>query len=182
MNPRLLSLVHTEIRYTNKQERLAHYYGSPHQGATTHKGEQFMSTEDNKDLVRRFQEGMAEALRTGNPDSMLATVHLECAFDMPGMPSTVEGMVQMLPAFRTAFSDMQVTVGEMIAEGNKVAYRLTGTGTHTGEFMGIPATGKRITFTETHIDQIANGKIVRHDGDWDQLGMLQQLGVIPAMG
>jgi predicted ester cyclase len=68
-------------------------------------------------------------------------------------------------------------MGEMLAEGDKVAYRLTVTGTHTREFMGIPATGKRITLTETHIDQVANGKIVRHDGDWDQMGMLQQLAV-----
>lgn len=141
-----------------------------------------MSTDVNKDLVRRFQEGMLEALHTGNPDPLLDTVDPDCVFGMPGMPSTLEGMRQMLPAFRTAFSDMRVTVGEMIAEGDKVAYRLTGTCTHTGEFMGVPATGKQITFTETHIDQIANGKIVRHDGDWDQVGMLQQLGVIPTMG
>jgi steroid delta-isomerase-like uncharacterized protein len=141
-----------------------------------------MSTADNKDLVRRFQDGMLEALRTGNSDLLLDTVDPDCVFGMPGMPSTLEGMRQMLPAFRVAFSDMQVTVGEMIMEGDKVGCRLTGTGTHTGEFMGIPATGKRVTFTETHLDQIANGKIMRHDGDWDQLGMLQQLGVIPAMG
>ena len=70
-------------------------------------------------------------------------------------------------------------MGEMLAEGDKVAYRLTVTGTHTGEFMGIPATGKRITLTETHIDHVANGKIVRHDGDWDQMGMMRQLAVIP---
>lgn len=141
-----------------------------------------MSTEDNKDIVRRFQEGMLEAIRTGNPDSLLGTVHPDCVFDMPGMPSTLEGMRQLIPAFHIAFPDMSVTVGELIAEGDKVAYRLTATGTHTGEFMGIPATGKRVTITETHIDQIANGKLVRHDGDTDQLGMLQQLGVIPAMG
>jgi len=141
-----------------------------------------VSTDDNKDLVRRFQEGMLEAIRTGNLDLLLATVHPDCVFDMPGMPSTVEGMRQLLPAFHTAFPDMRVTVGELIAEGDKVAYRLTVTGTHTGEFMGIPATGKRITITETHIDQIANGKLVRHDGDTDQLGLMQQLGVIPAMG
>lgn len=141
-----------------------------------------MSTDDNKDLVRRFQEGMLEALSTGNLDSLLDTVDPDCVFDMPGMPSTVEGMRHMLPAFHTAFPDMNVTLGELIAEGDKVAYRLTVTGTHTGEFMGIPATGKRITMTETHIDQIANGKVVRHDGDTDQLGLMQQLGVIPAMG
>lgn len=141
-----------------------------------------MSTDDNKDLVRRFQEGMLEALRTGNSDSLLDTVDPDCVFGMPGMPSTLEGMKQMLPAFNAALSDMQVTIGEMIAEGDKVAYHLTGTATHTGEFMGVPATGKRVTFTETHIDQIVGGKIVRHDGDWDQVGMLQQLGVIPPMG
>ena len=141
-----------------------------------------MSTADNKNIVRRFQEDMAEAIRTGNPDPLLETVHPDCAFDMPGMPSTLKGMRPMLPAFRAAFPDLRVTVGEMLAEGDKVAYRLTVMGTHTGEFMGIPATGKRVTFTETHIDQIANGKIVRHDGDWNQLGMLQQLGVIPQIG
>ncbi len=141
-----------------------------------------MSTEANKDLVRRFQESMLEAMRSGNPNSVLDTVAPDCVFDMPGMPATLEGMLHMIPAFHTAFSDMQVTIGEMLAEGDKVAYRLTATATHTGEFMGIPATGKRVTFTETHIDQIANGKLVRHDGDMDQIGLMQQLGVIPAMG
>lgn len=141
-----------------------------------------MSTAENKAIVRRFQEGMMEAIHTGNPGPMLETTHPDCTFDMPGMPSTLEGLRQMLPAFRAAFPDLQMTVGEMLAEGDMVAYRLSVTATHTGEFMGIPPTGKRVTFTETHIDQIANGKIVRHDGDWNQLGMMQQLGVIPAMG
>lgn len=138
-----------------------------------------MSTE-NKDIVRRFQEAMAEALRTGNSDHFPDTLDLKCTFGMPGMPSTAEEMWHMLPAFHTAFPDMQVTVGEMLAEGDMVAYRLTVTGTHNGDFMGIPATGKRVTFTETHVDQIANGKIVRHDGDWDSMGLMEQLGVMPA--
>jgi steroid delta-isomerase-like uncharacterized protein len=141
-----------------------------------------MSTADNKEIVRRFQEGMLEAMRTGNQDSMLTTLAPDCTFGMPGMPATVEGMQQAIPAFSTAFPDLQVTLGEMIAEGDKVAYQVTVTGTHSGEFMGIPASGKHFKMTETHIDQIANGKIVRHDGDWDQLGMLQQLGALPAMG
>jgi steroid delta-isomerase-like uncharacterized protein len=143
-----------------------------------------MSSEDNKEIARRFQENTAEFFRTGNldADSWLAIVAPDCVFGMPGMPSTVDGMLHMLPAFRAAFPDLEVTVGEMIAEDDKVAYRITWTGTHTGEFMSIPATGKRVTVTETHIDQIANGKLVRHDGDMDQMGMLQQLGVIPAMG
>ena len=139
-----------------------------------------MSPEENKDIVRRFQEGMVEAFRTGNLDTMLDTVHPDCAFDMPGMPATVDGMKQALPVFRAAFPDLRLTVGELLADGDRVAYRITWTGTHTGEFMGIPATGKRVTVTETHIDQIHNGRIVRHDGDWDQMGMMQQLAVVPA--
>jgi predicted ester cyclase len=141
-----------------------------------------MSTEDNKLVVRRFQDGAAEFFRTGNLDTMSETVDPDATFGMPGMPSTLEGMKQLFPAFRAAFPDMVITLGELIAEGDTVAYRVTWTGTQSGEFMGIPPTGKRVTVTETHIDQIANGKIVRHDGDADQLGMLQQLGVIPAMG
>ncbi len=141
-----------------------------------------MSTEDNKDIVRRFNEGIIEYIRTGNLDPLLDTLHPDTAFDTPGMPPTLDGMKQAISAFRTAFPDLHVTVGEMIADEDKVAYRITWTGTHTGELMGIPATGKRVTVTETHIDQIANGKIVQHVGDWDQMGMMQQLGVIPSMG
>jgi steroid delta-isomerase-like uncharacterized protein len=137
-----------------------------------------MSTDENKEIVRRFQAGMVENFRTGSLDTLTAILDPDCAFGMPGMPSSVEGMLQVLPVFRTAFPDLQVTLGEMIAEDDKVAYRLTWTGTHIGEFMGIAATGKHVTVTETHVDQIVNGKIVRHDGDSDQLGMLQQLGVI----
>lgn len=128
------------------------------------------------------EEGMAEAVRTGNFDALPETAHPDAALDTPGMPSTVEGMKQALPAFRTAFPDMRITVGAMVADGDTVAYRATWTATHRGEFTGIPATGKRVTVTGTYIDQIINGKIARHEGDWDQLGMLQQLGVIPAMG
>lgn len=146
-----------------------------------------MSAEDNKGVVRRFQDAVSDYFRTGNLDLFDtarpdAPVDPDAAFDMPGMQATIEGMKQMLPAFRVAFPDLRVTLGELIAEGDKVAYRLTWTGTQTGEFMGIPATGKRVTVTETHIDQIANGKLVRHAGDTDQLGLLQQLGVVPAMG
>jgi steroid delta-isomerase-like uncharacterized protein len=141
-----------------------------------------MSAEENKAISRRFQEGMADAVHTGNFDALSETAHSDAALDTPGMPATIEGMKQALPAFRTAFPDMRLTLGEMIADGDTVAYRATWTATHSGDFMGIPATGKRVTITGTYIDQIVNGKIARHEGDWDQLGLLQQLGALPAMG
>lgn len=141
-----------------------------------------MSTEDNKAIVRRFQEGTAEAVRTGNLDALPETAHPDATLDTPGMPPTIEGMKAGLPAFHAAFPDMRITVGEMLADGDTVAYRATWTVTHSGDFMGVPATGKRVTVTGTYIDQIVNGKIARHAGDWDQLGLMRQLGVIPAMG
>lgn len=57
---------------------------------------------------------------------------------------------------------------------------MTFTATHTGEFMGVPATGNRLTVSETHIDRIRNGKIASHTGDLDMLGLLQQIGAVPA--
>ena len=141
-----------------------------------------MSTEENKAVSRRFQEGTAEAVRTGNLDALPDLAQPDATLDTPGMPPTFDGMKQALPAFHSAFPDLRITLGEMVAEGDTVAYRATWTATHSGEFMGIPATGKRVTITGTYIDRIVNGKIARHEGDWDQLGLLQQLGVIPAMG
>ncbi|MBI4581940.1 MAG: ester cyclase [Planctomycetes bacterium] len=71
---------------------------------------------------------------------------------------------------------------DQIAEGDKVATRYTGTWTHRGEFMGIPPTGKDVTVTRIEILRIADGKFVEHWESFDQLGLLQQLGAIPAPG
>lgn len=141
-----------------------------------------MSTEEMKAIVHRFNDGLNEYFRTGNLAPLRDTLHPQAVFDLPGMPPNFDGMTQVLPAFRTAFPDFHLTTGEMIAEGDKVAYRVTWSGTHKGNLMGIPPTEKQVTVTETHIDHIADGKIVRHEGDWDQMGMMQQLGVIPAPG
>jgi predicted ester cyclase len=70
---------------------------------------------------------------------------------------------------------------DMIAEGDKVAYRCTFRGTHQGEFMGIPPTGKVVTYTCIYIDRFAGGKWVEEWGSIDLLGLMQQLGAIPQM-
>ena len=85
----------------------------------------------------------------------------------------------MMGMFFSAFPDLHSTIDQLIAEGDIVAGRMTTTGTHRGEFMGIPPTGKRVTFSEIHIVRIADGKAVEHWGNSDDLGMMQQLGVIP---
>ena len=75
--------------------------------------------------------------------------------------------------------DLRSTVDEMIAEGDQVVTRWTGTGTHDGELMGIGATGKTISVSGIGIHRIADGKVVEHRSLFDQLGFMQQLGAIP---
>lgn len=135
---------------------------------------------ENKAIVRRFNEAMKEYWRTGNADIFDELLAPDFVHHTPGVPSDREGLKQMLPMFRAAFPDLQITTEDLIAEGDKVVDRVTIRGTHLGELMGIPASGKSIAVTETHIARIAGGKIVERWGEWDQLGLMQQIGAIPA--
>jgi len=82
----------------------------------------------------------------------------------------------------TAFPDFQVTVEDVVAEGDKVARRVTLSGTHKGEYMGIPPTGKQMTMGVITIERIEGGKIAEQWGEADMLGLMQQLGVMPPPG
>jgi steroid delta-isomerase-like uncharacterized protein len=92
-----------------------------------------------------------------------------------------EGVKQFVGAFRGAFPDQSITIEQQIAEGDVVVTRWTATGTHQGELMGIPATGRETTTSGITIHRIRDGKIAEAETIWDQLGLLQQLGVVPAM-
>jgi len=84
--------------------------------------------------------------------------------------------------FLTAFPDLYFTVEDLIAEGDEVVARVTMSGTQHGAFMGIPPTGKHVTITGIDINRFVGGKSVEHWVEMDTLGMMQQLGVIPAPG
>ena len=89
----------------------------------------------------------------------------------------------LITAYRNAFPDMHFTIDEQVAKENTVVTRWTAQkGTHNGELAGMPATGKPATVVGVGVDRIENGKIVESWGIFDQFGMLQQLGVIPAPG
>jgi predicted ester cyclase len=135
--------------------------------------------EENKAVVRRFNELVEEYWRTGDADAFDEVVASDFVHHAPGLPPDLEGMKQSLPMFRAAFPDMRLTEEDLIAKGDKVADRVTVRGTHEGELMGIPATGKQVEFTETHISRIADGKIVERWGEWDVLGMMRPLGAVP---
>ena len=84
--------------------------------------------------------------------------------------------------FYAGFPDLYHTIDAVVAEGDSAAVRFTLRGTNTGEFMGMPATGKRIEVTATAVQHIVDGKVARLWAQFDQLGLMQQLGVIPAPG
>jgi len=96
----------------------------------------------------------------------------------PGTTPDREGFKQGLTKFRAAFPDFRYTIEDEIVVGDKLVHRLTGRGTQKGEFQGAPATGKYASWSEIHIGRVANGKVVEHWGQGDQLGMMQQLGLV----
>jgi predicted ester cyclase len=100
----------------------------------------------------------------------------------PGIPPTRDGLKQNLMALKAAFPDVRYTIEDSIACGDQIVHRLRATGTMTGEFMGIAATGKPATWTEIHIGRGVNGRLTEHWSLVDQLGMLVQLGIVDAPG
>ena len=138
-------------------------------------------TEANKALVRRFID---ETWNRGNLDVIDEIIATNFVSSASGS-STIEGPEvhkQGNIAIRTAFQDFQMTIEDLIAEGDIVVDRWTATGTHEAEYMGIPPTGVHATVTGISIDRIADGMIVEGSTIQDALGMLQQLGVMDAMG
>lgn len=137
-------------------------------------------TTDNKAVAMRWQD----MFRSSQEDLSKLDEFLAADFvshnTSPGLEPGIEGVKQMAHIFHTAFPDMGGTVDDVIVEGNKVAVRFTGTGTHQGEFFGIPPTGKSIKITGMNIFRIEDGKIVEHWNRADDLGLMQQLGVIPS--
>jgi predicted ester cyclase len=140
-----------------------------------------MSTETNKSIVRRL---FKEAFEQGNLavlDEIIAPDQVNGGPGaLPGMPSGPEGSKMLISAYRNAFPDLHFTIDEQVAEGNTVVTRWTAHGTHNGEFAGISPTGKSATVVGIGVDRIENGKMIESWGLFDQFGMLQQLGVIPA--
>ena len=138
-------------------------------------------SEENKALVRRFHEEVINKGNLGVMDELCAPNMVDHSLP-PEFPAGMEGTKQMISMFRAALPDVRVTIEDLIAEGDKVTCRWTACGTHKGDFMGIAATGKQVTVTGIGIDRIVGGKAVEHWESFDQFGMMQQLGVIPAQG
>jgi steroid delta-isomerase-like uncharacterized protein len=135
-----------------------------------------MSTEQNKALVRNFEE----LINFRDLDTALTLLSPDFADHTPavGLPPGVEGVRAFFTMQFAAFPDSRSTSLDMIAEGDKVVHRMSTEGTHQGEFLGIPATGKRVTMAYIDIWRIADGKLAEHWVEADMMGMMQQLGVM----
>ena len=135
-----------------------------------------MSIEANKKIVRRYQE-----IYNSNHLVSLEEVVSENLLTprlMPGIPSGIEGAKAAHQIMLTGFPDYQTVINDLIAESDRVVARITMSGTHTGNFMGNPATGKWVEFTGIYIARIADGKIVEHWGEEDGVSLLSQLGIL----
>jgi len=137
--------------------------------------------EANKALVRRIWEDIFNRRNLELADKLIApgSVNHEAP---PGItaegPEAVRQVVTMLT---TAFPDHRIDILDVVAECDKVVMRITFSGTHRGPYMGIAPTGKHFTMELINITRVVNGKAVEHWGVRDDLGMLQQLGVVPTL-
>lgn len=138
-------------------------------------------SEQNKATVRRVPEEITSKGKLELIDELFSPDFVDHAFvPQLGLPPGREGIKQFITMLRAAFPDIDIKVQDTIAEGDKVVVRSIAQGTHQGDFMGIPATGKSVSWPEIHIVRLADGKIAEHWAIVDRLGMMQQLGVIPS--
>jgi steroid delta-isomerase-like uncharacterized protein len=131
---------------------------------------------DNKALVRRWFEEVWNNGRIGTIDEMLADRAI-----VHGLGGVMQGPSEFKPfhaAFRSAFPDLSVVVEDAVTEGGMVAARWSCTGTHQGDGLGFPATGRKVQISGMAFLRVEGGKFVEGWNNFDQLGMLQQLGVV----
>lgn len=134
---------------------------------------------DNRELARQLIE---DDLNTGDvaaAERIVADAFVDHT-NPPGLQRGLEGHRGIVDIFHAAFPDVRWTIDDMVAEGDRVAMRLTMTGTHRGDFFGISPTGKRVEVGGTHIVRIEDGRVAEHWGHNDDLGLMRQLGAIPA--
>lgn len=132
----------------------------------------------NKEVVRRHYE---DGVNRGDLDVATECFAPEYVNHLPGEPEPqrgIEAWKTMFQTFRAGFPDMATTLEDMISEGEKVVVRHRWTGTHDGVYQGVPATGTRVTFTGNDIYRVVEGRIVEEWSEFDELGILRQIGAL----
>ena len=138
-----------------------------------------MAAETNKVVMRRF----LEFINTASESLAQELISPDAIFHVPGSPEPMRGpagYLAIIGMMRGGFPDIQWTLEEIVAEGDKVAARFTMRGTHRGTFFGVPPTGKTIAVQAMNIYRLSGGQFVEEHGQPDMLGLLQQIGAVPA--
>lgn len=139
-------------------------------------------SEDLRQLIRRFID---EVWDQGKLDVVDQLVAPDCVTHDPAAPGGElrgpDGYKQLVSMYRNAFPDAGFEIHDLIAEGDRVAARLTASGTHRGALMGLAPTGRRVSIGGISITRFRDGKQVESWSSYDQLGMLQQLGAVPSL-
>ena len=137
-----------------------------------------MAAETNKLVMNRF----LEFINTASEKLAQELISPSAVFHVPGRPDPMRGpagYLAIIGMMRGGFPDIQWTLEEMVAEGDKVAARFTMRGTHRRSFFGVPPTGKRISVQAMNIYRLSGGQFVEEHGQPDMLGLLQQIGAVP---
>jgi len=136
----------------------------------------------NKALVRHFVEDVKNQRHLEQIGEIFHTDYHEHNGTVSSFGTGIEGYRNFLNHLFTAFPEDEVTIDEIVAEGDMVSYRGTETGTHKAEFLRIPATGRSATWTEIQFFRFRDGKVAEHWVDVDLFSWFTQLGIIPPMG
>jgi steroid delta-isomerase-like uncharacterized protein len=134
-----------------------------------------LSAEENKATIRRF----AGPISVAKVDA-LVTADVVYHAAPPGLPSGIAGYRMLIGGYLAAFPDLQLTVEDQVAEGDKVATRFTITGTHQGDLMGLAPTGKPMTVSGVTVMRFRDGKVAEEWEQVDMMSMMQQLGAMPS--
>ena len=138
-----------------------------------------MTIEANKAVMSRF----TEFINTASEKLAAELISPGAVFHVPGAPEPLRGpagYLAVIGMMRSGFPDIQWTLEEMIAEGDRVAARFTMRGTHQGTFFGVPPTGRKIAVTAMNFYRLSGGQVVEERGQPDLLALMQQIGAIPS--
>jgi steroid delta-isomerase-like uncharacterized protein len=136
-------------------------------------------TQDNSAIVRRFVDEVINQGKMGSAEEFVWEDVVE-QVPLPGQGPGFEGLKDVLRGMRSAFPDIDFSIKEQVCEGDKVVSRFEWTGTHKAEFMGVPATGRQVRVWGVVIDRLEAGRIKDTRILMDALGLMMQLGTLPA--
>ena len=147
--------------------------GAPYGGAS-----------QNKDARAAIARRLADEVFSGGNmaafDEIIADSYVNHNMPVPGIPGTKAGFRQIVSATRDAFSDLHVTVQDVVVDGEFAVFHDTVQATSRAPFFGVPSNGAKLRWTEIHFLRIVGGQVTEHWTNFDQLGILQQLGAIPS--